>query len=289
MATTKNYCSAFHNGYAVLKLNGKANFISKEGEFLSLQEWFEDAKDFVDGLARVKRYGKWNFITLQGTFFLPTWYDYLEDFREGFAVVGVNNQDFPFKSTVECRYNYIDKQRNYISEDWYDKCYMFLDGRGMVQKKIDGVNKYNFINKQGKIISYIWSDRIINRWCKDYFVVEVRKTKSSRKYLCGLVDSNGHVVGDKLWEWCDCAFWDGFTRVFEKGKWNFIDKDGTIQSSIWFDGLGIFGDDGYSFVEIGDEYYWIDKDFHTNPRLFSRDRSTIITLTEIYKKLGQVV
>lgn len=55
----------FREGFAPVQLNGKWNFINKEGQLVSKQ-WFDNERDFIDGFAAVKLNGKWGKIDTEG-------------------------------------------------------------------------------------------------------------------------------------------------------------------------------------------------------------------------------
>ena len=69
-------------GVAIVKLNGKYNFINPSGQILS-QQWFNEAMAFQPkGFARVKLNDKWNLINAEGQFVSNLWFDWIGDFNE---------------------------------------------------------------------------------------------------------------------------------------------------------------------------------------------------------------
>ena len=58
----------FNNGFARVQLNGKYNFIDKNGKLLS-NTWFDNASNFSEGFARVELNGKYNFIDKNGNLY----------------------------------------------------------------------------------------------------------------------------------------------------------------------------------------------------------------------------
>lgn len=67
--------------------DGKYNLIDADGKLLS-DEWFEWVDDFRDGFARVKRAdGLYNFINKKGKIISEKWFDFISSFYDGFAVV----------------------------------------------------------------------------------------------------------------------------------------------------------------------------------------------------------
>jgi hypothetical protein len=68
-------------------------------------------------------------------------FDMVEVFIEDYAVVVLNG-----------RYNFIDKNNNFISNKWFDDARSFNEGYAVVGMK----GNYNFINKNGKLLSDEW-------------------------------------------------------------------------------------------------------------------------------------
>ena len=55
----------FNEGFAIVNISDKLNFIDTNGELLS-QQWFDTVRDFSEGFAGVELNGKWNFINTNG-------------------------------------------------------------------------------------------------------------------------------------------------------------------------------------------------------------------------------
>ena len=60
-----DYITAFYNGYAEVEFNNKYNFIDTQGKLVSPNQWFDDAGIFLNGYARVKLNDKWYKINLK--------------------------------------------------------------------------------------------------------------------------------------------------------------------------------------------------------------------------------
>jgi hypothetical protein len=81
----------FHNDHAIVKKDGKVNFVDSEGHLVS-REWFDACNDFEDGLAVVSRDGKRNFLKTNGELLLQTWVNRAGDFIAGRAQVIINGE-----------------------------------------------------------------------------------------------------------------------------------------------------------------------------------------------------
>ena len=82
-----DFCGNFYEGFAIVKLNGKWNYINTSEELLSPNQWFDDCYEFYNGLARVELNGEWNFIDANGDYLSDTWFDDCWGFNDGFARV----------------------------------------------------------------------------------------------------------------------------------------------------------------------------------------------------------
>ena len=117
-----DFCGNFYEGFAIVKLNGKWNYINTSGELLSPNQWFDDCYEFYNGLARVELNGEWNFIDANGDYLSDTWFDDCWGFNDGFARVKLDN-----------KYNYINANCELLSPNqWFDYCYNFDNGFGKV-------------------------------------------------------------------------------------------------------------------------------------------------------------
>ena len=87
--------SDFVEGFVVVELKNKCNFINTNGELLSPNKWFDDCDDFYNGFATVKLNYKFNYINTNGELLSPNqWFDRCSDFVEGFAAVKLNGKQY---------------------------------------------------------------------------------------------------------------------------------------------------------------------------------------------------
>ena len=199
------YACLFHEGFAVVILNEKYNFINTSGKLLS-ELWYNDAWGFREGFAPVKLNGKFNFIDTEGKLLSEQWYDWVDDFREGFALVELNE-----------KYNHIDTKGNLLSEQWYDSAGPFYGG--FAQVVFNG--KCNFINKEGKLLSEQWFDDAYN------FSEGLAAVKLNDKW--NFIDTSCNLLSE---QWYDkvCFFSGGFAQVKLNGKWYIINTKAIIVS-----------------------------------------------------------
>jgi hypothetical protein len=100
-----NWCGDFKDGYAIVGVNGKYNYINTKGKYVS-DEWFDDCYSFQDGYAKVCLNDKYNYI------------------NDGSARVCLNG-----------KYNYINTDGKYLFEQWWDYCSNPKDGYVRVDLK----------------------------------------------------------------------------------------------------------------------------------------------------------
>jgi hypothetical protein len=88
-----DFCSNFQEGYAMVELNDKWNYIDTKGKYLSKQ-WFDDCWYFQEGYAMVWLNGKRNFIDTEGKYLSEQWFDGCYDFNNGYAKVWLNGKRY---------------------------------------------------------------------------------------------------------------------------------------------------------------------------------------------------
>ena len=257
-------CSYFSEGFAVVLLNGKCNFINREGKLL-LSQWFDECSDFNEGFAKVVLNDKHNFINEEGKILFSQWFDYCDNFSDGFAAVELNNKR-----------NYINREGKLLSPQWFDMCYRFRDGFANV--RLNG--KLNFINREGKLLSSQWFD-----WC-DTFSDGFVRVQLNGKW--NFINREGKLLSSQWFDGCD-NFYEGFARVKLNSKFNFINVEGKILLSQWFDICYRFSD-GFAMVKLNGKSFKIDKDGrlydeYVSPVSESKKNRKTIYITESQRKL----
>ena len=160
----------FYDGYTMVKLNRKWNFINRNNKLLS-DTWFDWVDDFYDGYAYVRLGDKWNFINQNGKCISDTWFDSVGNFNGGYARVELDN-----------KWNLINQNGKVVSDTWYDWLVFLNDGYSQVRLN----NKWNLINQNGKVVSDTWYDWIGN------FIDGYASVRLDGKYF--KIDKNGQRV-----------------------------------------------------------------------------------------------
>ena len=109
------------NGFALVELNGRYNFINQNGQLVSPNQWFDDWEPFYEGFAAVGINYKYNFINVRGELLWKgdQWFDDCWRFNEGFARVELND-----------KYNFINTRGELLwkGNQWFDYCGIFYNG-----------------------------------------------------------------------------------------------------------------------------------------------------------------
>ena len=119
----------FHDGFALVFLKGKYNYISTENKILRNDLWFDMTWDFYNGLAKVYMKDRgWNWINTDGKILRDDlWFDNVDDFYNGYAIVKIKGKGW----------NYINTDGKILRDDlWFDKIGDFKGGLASV--KIEG-------------------------------------------------------------------------------------------------------------------------------------------------------
>ena len=168
-------------------------------------------------------------------------YDIKSDFHDGYAIVK--------RSIYE---NYVDKDGNLISEEWYFEASDFCEGYARIRRY--GISGYNFIDTAGNLISEEQYAEASD-FCEGY--ARIRRDDGISGY--NFIDTAGNLISEK---WYDDAldFHDGYAMVHRKYKgWNVIDRRGNLIREEWnrYDSVYKFCE-GYAIVKRSGKYNFIN-------------------------------
>lgn len=204
--------------------------IDPKFEFRLKFDWIED---FKEGFARVKLNGKCNFINHEGQLLSQQWFDWAWNFHEGFARVNLNY-----------KYNFINIEGKLLSEQGFNDTHDFHEVFAVVQLN----NKWNFINTEGQLLSKQWFDAAGD--FKEGFATVQLNGK------CNFINTEGQIAFN---QWFDnvCDFSEGFARVEINDKVNFINTEGRLLSKQWFDTALNFSE-GFASVQLNGKWNFIN-------------------------------
>ena len=209
-----DYFDDFKEGFAVVWLNNKSNYLTTDGKFLS-DTWFDDCYPFNEGFARVEMNGKCNFLTTDGKILSDTWFDRCCYFENGLARVELND-----------KYNFLANDGKILSDTWFDYCGDFEEGFVAIELN----DKYNFLTTDGKILSDTWFD-----YCYA-FNNGFAHVQLNRKH--NFLTTDGKILSDTWFDDCN-SFRNGFAKILLNGKWYKIDRNGTISGGFVDEGKSV--------------------------------------------------
>ncbi len=202
------------NGFIVIKdKNDRFYHVNKTGKAISTKNW-DEAGEFIEGLAMVKENGKWGFIDTLGKKIIETKYGVVSNFTKGAAMVSLNNEFF-----------LINKKGEAIGSTKYEAAGVPNNGTFPVQKdKLAGLvdSKGNvIIDFKYNSILYMSEDRV---WA----------TKDGK---WGLLDNKGNSLTEFIYQGA-YDFKDGFARVVLNDKIGLVNKAGKMILPAEYKSLG---------------------------------------------------
>lgn len=204
---------SFHDGIAMVRLNGGVGFINRTGEFIILPR-FDDASPFTEGLAMVILYRKAGFIDSSGKFIIVPRYEMASGFSDGLASV-----------MSDGRWGFVDKTGRFVIEPKYDLAFGFREGRAIVRTgakwsrggRLSG-GKNTVIGKDGATLIAASFDGV-NVFSEGLAPILIGG-------LWGLMDEEGNIVVAPQFRWID-PFECGLARVTtEQDAIGYIDRTG---------------------------------------------------------------
>ena len=160
-------------------------------------------------------------------------FDYIYDEYENYRLVILNK-----------KYNFIDTNWNYLTDQWFDWCDSFRNGYARVIL----YNKSNWIDTNGDYLSEQWFD-----YC-DEFKAGYSAVKLNNKW--NWIDTNGNYLTEQWFDVC-YGFHECYAKVILNNKWNFIDTNFKYLSEQWYDDCDEFIN-GYACVKLNYKWNWID-------------------------------
>lgn len=202
-------------GFIVLKdKNDRYYHVNKKGKPISSTKTWDDAGEFIEGLAMVKENGKWGFIDTLGKKIIDIKYDVVSNFSKGAAMAKLGNEFF-----------LINKKGEAIESAKYEAAGVPDNGTFPVQKdKLAGLvdSKGNvIIDFKYNSILYMSEDRV---W-------------AAKDGKWGLLDNKGKELTDFIYQGA-YDFKDGYARVVLNDKIGLVNKSGKLILPAEYQSLG---------------------------------------------------
>ena len=250
----------FVNGYAVVRIREKYNYIDASGRLLS-DKWFTMCNDFLDdgyGCAVVNDKNGNGIIDKNGhLLFQNIMYDWIDSGSEGFWIVSLIDD----KSVSGKKTNFVDMRGQLLLNDWYEDCDSFCNGCAIVTK-YDYNNKYyqmTYVDTNGKFICKQSNGKPV--WfnsCSDFHECGIAMVYREDRYVDFINKKGKSILKDNFYvngygmSYSKTPFCAGFVRVYkyEDGTicGNYIDVDGNVLSDVWFSDVYDFDESGYAVV-----------------------------------------
>jgi hypothetical protein len=240
-------CGDFSKEGLALVMNkfGKYGYVNKEG-ILKISCQYDNAKDFHDGLALVFINGKCGFIDISGNFAISPNYLDADYFNEGYIFVEDGNYkwgliDIKGNTKINYIYDYVrlyftenlaavykltDSQWGYIKSDGnyqikpqFDDAYPFFENLAAISIG----NKYGYIDKNGKIV--------INPEYEATYDFSEGLAAVVKGGLFGFIDKTGKSIIAPQYSYAG-DFSDGLAQIYLNDSLNFkyIDKN---NKTVW--------------------------------------------------------
>ena len=237
-----DYACAFSEGMAAVEVDGKYGYINTLGRYVA-EPQFDLAGPFSEGLAGVAVDGKYGYIGTDGYYVAEPQFDSAGDFKDGIANVLVGDS-----------WGCINQSGYYVVTPQAYSPLFFEEGFAILD--IDG--KQGFVNKNGEVIAEPQFDSAYS-FSEGLAAVMVVGEK------WGYINTKGDFVMEPKFDMAE-SFKNGVARVWENGKWRFIDKNGAYVSEAYADKYHhhlINFDDGYTVYSSEDLEYCMIYDENT--------------------------
>jgi hypothetical protein len=215
------------------KKYGKWGFINKSGDWV-INNQYEEAYYFSEGLAAVKYFGNWGFIDRHGEWVVQPEYRDAKPFREGLACVMKNNF-----------WGYITKKGDWHFEPKLKVVSSFSDGKAII-KNDEG---FIFINRDG--------DRILKHSFERALPFSEGLAFVIYNGYKGYIERNGNWLIKHDYDEA-YSFSEGLALIKTENKYGFIDQGGDLSIQPMFDDANYFME-GLAAVKKHDSWGYINQ------------------------------
>ncbi len=190
-------------------------YMNQEGTLLT--PWYENARNFSEGLAGFKKNGKWGFLNTEGKEMIQPSFAYAGDFSDGLA---------PFTTKADMgfgKWGYLNTKGEEVISPQFEYAYGFSEGMAVVR---DSLGRRGFINTKGELVipydyedAYPFSEGLaaIKHQGKWGFI-----NKSSKEVIAPLFDEIIPFPGKPF----EAGFSEGMAKVEVAGRQFMVNKEG---------------------------------------------------------------
>ena len=237
-------------------INGLYGYVNNIGlEVISPR--FDDAHEFVNGLAKVGIKKKYGFIDEKGVFKIPLMYDAASFIStEGLFVVKLNN-----------KWGYVNVENKTVIPFEFDDADNFINGLANVSKK----GLYGLINKKGEFVVAPIYDRIyysVSDGFNESTLSKLIAVEKNRKY--GYINTMGKIITPLIYDYVgeikngigiiekNKVFGTIPKDVYEYTDKGFVNEDGKVVVEPLYDEL-IYSEGGLIYAKKNNKHGLIDK------------------------------
>lgn len=239
--------SDFYHGYSTIELDDNQGLMDKNFN-MAIQPYFYSLRMMGDnGLVAAKRTddSKWEYVNAKGDTKIPAMYDYSDDFKDGLAIIQLNNKrgainkagDFIIQPIYENglwnmgkgligfydkneKAGILDKNGNTIVPTMYYDLDNVSDGLIL----FEGKNKYGYLDTKGNVVipEMYYTARPFYEG-----LAWVKQSNNSKYYQC--IDKNNQIVfrlGED--EYPETGFHNGLALIKTENGYKYIDTKGSL-------------------------------------------------------------
>ena len=171
------------------RTDGNWGFINEKGQMV-IPAIYQEANKFSERKAAAKLNNLWGFIGHSGQFEIQPKFDYVDDFRQGRAIVGIATSRMPSRSLlgveqlygVNPKFGVIDTSGNFVVKPQFDMITKFMHGLSAVSVG----NKWGYIDDHGNVVIALEFD------AAQPFFGEIARVKRNGKMQ--RIDKTGRVI-----------------------------------------------------------------------------------------------
>ena len=247
---------------------GRRNYVTRDRKLLC-KKWFDDVKQFHNGVGMVNQGGRFNFVNTNGELISQVWFDWAQPFVNGAAMVGLETN----YETGDMPLNFIDMKGRLISKENFEKGRSFSED-GYAPVCFNDEVGWTIIDRNGNDVlngkTYDYISNTYNGRCaiaiydtethRDLFYIMDVKTgellneepfqrleyegagiyrvSNLSNTRVRFINSDAQYINDDVYDAASTTFGTkGVSAVRIGSKCNLLRPDGTYCSDVWFDAM----------------------------------------------------
>ena len=247
---------------------GRKNYVTRDRKLLC-KKWFDDVKQFHNGVGMVNQGGRFNFVNTNGELISQVWFDWAQPFVNGAAMVGLETN----YETGDMPLNFIDMKGRVISKENFEKGRSFSED-GYAPVCFNDEVGWTIIDRNGNDVlngkTYDYISNTYNGRCAiaiydtethrdlfyimdvktgellneepfqrlEYEGVGIYRVSNLSNTRVRFINSDAQYINDDVYDAASTTFGTkGVSAVRIGSKCNLLRPDGTYCSDVWFDAM----------------------------------------------------